>query len=80
MQQGSQIKSLFIDSKRGIQGCSDYKLRGCYVGFDPFFKNGQRILPLLSSPDKCLRPQLGLIKARYLGQASLNFNQSCHLC
>ena len=54
MQQGSQIKLLFIDSKRGIHGWTDYKLRGCFEGLDPFFKSSQPILPLLNSSEKCL--------------------------
>ena len=52
MQQGSQIESLFIDSKRGIHECTDYKLRRRFIGLDPFFKSGQPSLPLFSSPDK----------------------------
>jgi len=80
MQQSSQIKLLVIDTKIRIHGYMDYKLRGCFIGLDPFFKSGQPILPLLNSSDKCLRPQLSLVKARCLGQASLNFNQSCPLC
>ena len=80
MQQGSQIKSLFIDSKRGIYECTDYKLRRRFIGLDAFFKSGQPSLPLFSSPDKRLRPQLGLIKARCLSQVSFNFNQGCPLC
>jgi len=57
-QQRSQIKLLFIDSKRGIHGLQVSDL---------FFKDGQPVLPLLSISDECLRSQLRLIKVRYLG-------------
>ena len=71
---GESNKTTFYWFQKRDTWMQDYKLRRRFIGPDPFFKSGQPSSPLFSSPDKHLRPQLGLIKVRCLGQASFNFS------
>ena len=63
----TKLLLLIPEKKRGLHECTDYKLQWCFIRLDSSFKSGQPHLPLFSSPDKRLRLQLSLIKARRLG-------------